>query len=200
MSPPSAEGGALRSQDLRTSGDPVSLDGAILRLDPNTGAGIPDNPLASSSDPNARRIIAEGLRNPFRMTFRPGTNELWVGDVGWDTWEEIDRITNPKTFTNFGWPCYEGDNKGSAPQPGYDSANLKICEDLYAQPGAVTAPYVAYTHNAPIITNDACPNGGSSISGTTRDGAGGYRVVVFIHVDRQATTCTLAWAATEQIP
>lgn len=70
--------------------------------------------------------------------------------------------------------CYEGDSKASAPQPGYDSANLKICEDLYAQPGAVTAPYVAYKHNAPIITNDACPNGGSSISGTTRDGAGGY--------------------------
>jgi hypothetical protein len=36
--------------------------------------------------------------------------------------------------------------------------------------------------------------------GTTRDRAGGYRVVVFIHVDRQATTCTLAWAATEHIP
>jgi len=31
LSPPTAEGGALRSQDLRTSGDPVSLDGAIVR-------------------------------------------------------------------------------------------------------------------------------------------------------------------------
>ena len=39
---PSAEGGALRSQDLRTAGDPVTLDGAILRLDPNTGRRCPE--------------------------------------------------------------------------------------------------------------------------------------------------------------
>src|ERR1700730_8364685 len=56
MTPPSAEGGALRSQDLRTAGDPVGLDGTILRVNPDTGAGLPDNPLASSPDPNARRV------------------------------------------------------------------------------------------------------------------------------------------------
>ena len=76
-------------------GDPVSLDGTIIRVDPATGAGLPDNPLAGSADPNARRIIAYGLRNPFRFTFRPGTHELWVGDVGWSTWEEINRISDP---------------------------------------------------------------------------------------------------------
>ena len=69
---PTAEGGALRSQDLRTTGDPTSLDGTILRVDPATGAGLPDNPMASSSDANARRIVAYGLRNPFRITTRPG--------------------------------------------------------------------------------------------------------------------------------
>jgi glucose/arabinose dehydrogenase/PKD repeat protein len=166
MTPPTAEGGALRSQDLRTTADPTSLSGAILRLNPDTGAAMPDNPLASSSDPNARRIIAYGLRNPFRMTFRPGTNELWVGDVGWNEWEEINRITdvgNP--VDNFGWPCYEGDKQGSARQPGYDSADLRICEDLYAQPGAVTAPYFSYKHSDRIIPNEACPQGGSSIAG-----------------------------------
>ena len=71
---------------------PVGLDGAILRVDPATGAGLPDNPLAASPDANARRIIAYGLRNPFRFDVRPGTNEVWVGDVGWNTWEEINRI------------------------------------------------------------------------------------------------------------
>src|SRR5262245_12641913 len=39
MTPPAAEGGALRSQDLRTPGDPTGLNGAILRIDPATGAG-----------------------------------------------------------------------------------------------------------------------------------------------------------------
>jgi glucose/arabinose dehydrogenase len=82
LTPPSAEGGALRSQDLRTTSDPVSLDGSIIRVDPATGAGLQNNPLAASSDPNARRIIAHGLRNPFRFTPRPGTDELWIGDVG----------------------------------------------------------------------------------------------------------------------
>ena len=120
LTPPSAEGGALRSQDLRTAGDPVSLDGAVIRVDPSTGAGLPDNPLAGSSDANAKRIIAYGLRNPFRFTFRPETSELWIGDVGWGTYEEINRVLDPTdaVVENFGWPCYEGNPK----QPGYDGA------------------------------------------------------------------------------
>ena len=95
LSPPTAEGGALRSQDLRTPGDPTSLDGALLRVDPATGAGLPDNPNAASTDANARRIVAYGLRNPFRLGVRPGTGEVWIGDVGWNTWEEIQRIQLP---------------------------------------------------------------------------------------------------------
>ena len=90
LTPPTAEGGALRSQDLRTSGDPVGLDGTIIRVNPATGAALPDNPAAGAADANARRIIATGFRNPFRFTTRPGTDELWVGDVGWNTWEEIN--------------------------------------------------------------------------------------------------------------
>jgi uncharacterized repeat protein (TIGR01451 family) len=154
LTPPTAEGGALRSQDLRTPSDPTSLDGAILRVNPDTGAGMPNNPLASSSDANARRIIAHGLRNPFRMTIRPGTNEVWLGDVGWSTWEEIDRIADPLgSVENFGWPCYEGNGR----QGGYDGANLAICENLYALPGGVVAPYFAYNHNAKVVPGESCP-------------------------------------------
>jgi glucose/arabinose dehydrogenase len=40
LTTPTAEGGALRSQDLRTPSDPVALNGAILRLNPETGQGI----------------------------------------------------------------------------------------------------------------------------------------------------------------
>jgi glucose/arabinose dehydrogenase len=69
--PPSAEGGSLRSQDLRSPADPVTLHGAILRVDPDTGAARPDNPLALNPDANARRIVATGLRNPFRIAVRP---------------------------------------------------------------------------------------------------------------------------------
>jgi hypothetical protein len=164
QTPPAAEGGALRSQDLRTPGDPASLDGAVLRLDPDTGEALPDNPLAASGDPNARRIIAHGLRNPFRMTVRPGTSELWVGDVGWGAWEELNRIPDPTApVVNFGWPCYEGAGR----QNGYDTANLTICENLYsAGAAAVRQPYHAYHHSDKVVPGESCPAGaGSSVAG-----------------------------------
>ena len=108
--------------------DPTGVDGTILRVDPATGSGMPNNPLASSTDPNERRIVAYGLRNPFRFTVRPGTNDIWLGDVGYNTWEEIDRISNPTdgTVRNFGWPCYEGNGRTA----NYDrriSASVKTC-------------------------------------------------------------------------
>ena len=161
LTAPTAEGGALRSQDLRTTGDPVTLDGAVLRVDPSTGAAASGNPLATHADPNARRIIAYGLRNPFRFAFRPGTSELWIGDVGWGEWEEINRIPNPtdSVIENFGWPCYEGNPR----QPGYDAANLDICEDL--SPSAVTGPFFAYQHISEVVPGETCPIGSSSISG-----------------------------------
>ena len=166
MTPPAAEGGALRSQDARTMGDPVGLNGAILRVDPATGAGLPDNPMASSNDPNARRLVAYGLRNPFRITTRPGTNEVWMGDVGWSEWEEIDRLVSPTSapVDNFGWPCYEGDGRQTA----YDAADLSVCENLYAAgSGAVVAPWFRYHHNELVLPNDVCPKGGSSVAGTS---------------------------------
>ena len=49
LTPPTAEGGALRAQDLRTSGDPVGLDGTLHPRRPGTGAALPGNPLASAA-------------------------------------------------------------------------------------------------------------------------------------------------------
>ncbi|MDQ1522062.1 MAG: hypothetical protein QOI55_3135, partial [Actinomycetota bacterium] len=170
MSPPTAQGGALRSQDLVTAGDPTSLDGSIIRVDPATGAPLPDNPNAAASDVNARRIVAMGMRNPFRFTFRPGTTDLWIGDVGWGVWEEVDRHPDARaSVKNFGWPCYEGTN----PNGGYQPLGLALCDSLYNAPGAVTPPVYAYSHFEKTVPNDpadACGGGGgvgigSAISG-----------------------------------
>jgi glucose/arabinose dehydrogenase len=165
---PLGEGGALRSQDLRTTGDPTGLDGTIARINPDTGAPWPGNPLAGPDD-NARRVIADGLRNPFRFTFRPGTDEIFLGDVGWTTWEEVDRVPSPAApLEDFGWPCYEGGTSDtgqqvSLPQPGYQAAALGICSGLYADPGAVTAPYWSLLHGTTV---DTCSlSAGSAISG-----------------------------------
>ena len=80
---PTAEGGALRSQSFRRpASEAAVLGGTVLRLNPATGAAAAGNPAIGNADPIRERIIAYGLRNPFRMTFRPGTSDLYVGDVG----------------------------------------------------------------------------------------------------------------------
>ena len=152
LTPPTAEGGSLRAQDLRTTGDPVGLDGTLIRVNPDNGAALPTNPLFSSPDLNARRIVMHGLRNPFRITFRPGTTELWMGDVGLGRWEEINRVTDVLgTVENGGWPCYEG----PARPPSFEHLDLNLCASLYAAgPSAVSAPYFSYSHSGPVVSGE----------------------------------------------
>ena len=172
LTAPTAQGGALRSQSVRRpAGQPTSLDGTIIRVDPQTGAAMPGNPFASSTDPNKRRIIAYGMRNPFRFALRPGSQQLWVGDVGWTKWEEIDRIADvdDSVAENFGWPCYEGVGR----QSGYDGANLDNCESLYSG-AAPTAPFHTYDHDAKVVGSDACATGSSAISGVAFEDGSNY--------------------------
>ena len=174
MTPPTAEGGALRSQSLhRNAGEPVLLDGAILRIDPNTGAALPSNPLFSHPDSYARRIIAYGLRNPYRFAIQPGTGSLFVGDVGWDDWEEINKVVDPtdSVVENFGWPCYEGVSIMSR----YQSANLNICNGIYETPGAVVPPYFSYRHDLKVVAGEPCNIVGiGSITGLAFYNGGSY--------------------------
>ncbi|MBI1766629.1 MAG: NPCBM/NEW2 domain-containing protein [Acidobacteria bacterium] len=131
---------ALRAQELD------SMGGKIFRLDPITGRGLRDNPFwDGDADSNRSKVLSYGLRNPFRFTLHPRTGELYTGDVGWATWEEIN-VGNGK---NFGWPCYEGGDQGSARQGQYanNGGTLQRCQQLYAEgEGAVQAPAYAYQH------------------------------------------------------
>ena len=174
-SAPSAQGGALRSQAERlhakesasVNGGKTTLDGSIIRINPDTGLGVSGNPLFNTpgADVNEQRLVAYGLRNPFRFSFRAGTNEMWLGDVGWDAWEEINTLPDPTisgTLKNFGWPCYEGNGH----QPGYDSLNLTACNNLYsAGASAVQAPYFSYFHAANLVPGDNCGSGSSATTG-----------------------------------
>ncbi len=83
---------------------------AILRIDINQvpdgqAYGIPaDNPFVDH--PTARpEIYAYGFRNPWRMSFDDKTDDLWVGDVGWEAWEMVYRV---QPGGNYGWPIKEG--------------------------------------------------------------------------------------------
>ena len=52
-----------------------------------------------------------GLRNPWRFSFDRATGDLWIGDVGQDTIEEVDRLPrDAQSGANLGWSMYEGNN------------------------------------------------------------------------------------------
>ena len=148
---PASEGGALRSQDVRTTADPTGLDGTIIRINPQTGAGWPGNPFAASANANAKRIIAYGMRNPWRMTTRPGTDELWFSEVGWGTLEEINRlqIPNDAIAENFGWPCFEGTWR----QPFY--TGLDLCDSLL--PEETVVALLRLLPRRPVVPGDEVP-------------------------------------------
>jgi PKD repeat protein/glucose/arabinose dehydrogenase len=162
MAPPTAEGGRLRAQDLRTGGDPLGLAGSLIRVHPDTGEGVPGNPMFTSPDANERRMIAHGFRNPARLAVRPGTNDVWVADRGGGYWEELDRVQGgADPVRNFGWPCYEGgmDANGvpyARVRPRSDDQGLDICENLYAEGSATSAPYWAYDHEQPVVEGETC--------------------------------------------
>jgi PKD repeat protein len=166
---------ALRSQMLD------SLAGKILRIDPNTALGLIDNPHYDAACPgcNRSKVYDRGLRNPFRFTIHPVTNEPYIGDVGWSLWEEI----NTGKGRNFGWPCYEGGlpdgsslHEGGATtsveQIGYKwiEDTFDACAALYAQGlSVVRAPIWTYDHDGPDGaggTDGASANAGTFYAGT----------------------------------
>lgn len=99
-------GDSLRGGDTLTN-----FYGKILRINvtdstPQQPYTIPiDNPFYNNSKGIKQEIYAYGFRNPWRSSFDAVTNTFWAGDVGKDTWEEIDRVY---PGANYGWNYTEG--------------------------------------------------------------------------------------------
>lgn len=140
---------ALRAQDLK------SLAGKVLHVT-SAGKGLPSNPFyTGNADDNASKVWAYGLRNPYRMNLAPGRNTPFLGDVGWDTWEEIDVAA---AGANLGWPCYEGSGRQSGYEP------KATCQALYAKgAGAVRSPLTTWNHNG----SSAASTGGAFYTGSS---------------------------------
>jgi glucose/arabinose dehydrogenase len=89
-----------------------SLLGKILRIDvSDTSVAYRNPPTNPFYGPTTGRdeIWAWGVRNPWRWSFDRWTGDWWLGDVGQDTWEEVDYWkAGSANGVNYGWRCYEG--------------------------------------------------------------------------------------------
>lgn len=168
--------GAFRAQLIDAhNGKLLRMD--VTDIDSNGGvAGAASNPFYDAGDRYAprSRVWGFGFRNPFQFVIRPGTGSanpgdgdpgvIIVGDVGLDTWEELNVVT--AGGQNFGWPLFEGldttpGNVGDVPPTYWDTmvANLDAPNPLF---DGVTCTQANYFFTD-LLVQDAfgaptCPN------------------------------------------
>lgn len=115
----------------------TSLSGKLLRVDAEHSCSrhaycVPSrNPFATSSSANERLVFDFGLRNAWRYSFDASDGTLWIGDVGQDSWEEIDHAT-ATGGKDFGWSCKEGRS----------TYNSSRCSGRH-----ITGPVYVYSHS-----------------------------------------------------
>jgi glucose/arabinose dehydrogenase len=88
------------------SNSPNSWFGKILRLDPSNAAG--NYAAAGNPFPESPLVWHLGLRNPFRFSFDSMSGDMFIGDVGQDSYEEVSYAKAGAKALNFGWATYEG--------------------------------------------------------------------------------------------
>jgi glucose/arabinose dehydrogenase len=135
-----------------------SLLGKLLRIGPR-GDGprdytVPaDNPYVGL--PGRDEIYSYGLRNPWRFSFDSATGNVAIGDVGDQSWEEVDYETlSGARGANFGWPQWEGNTLHDIARPGPDPPQAPI--HTYSSSGlsgncAVTGGYVVHDPSLPTL-------------------------------------------------
>ena len=142
------DGGSANDPGNRSQNINETL-GKMLRISPSTAAvptapGYtipPTNPYAGAT-PGADEIYAIGVRNPWRWSFDRTTGDLWLGDVGQDAVEEVDKIT---LGGNYGWRVYEGTSCTGLDPTACVPANYTMPIYQYPQTGSrcsVTGGYV----------------------------------------------------------
>jgi glucose/arabinose dehydrogenase len=117
---------ALRALDLD---EPY---GKLLRINPD-GTALPSNPFYEQDNPNSVRskVYASGFRSPFRFNFDPRSGAPLLGDVGWNSREEIDLV---RAGQNYKWPCWEGDRQSVGYPAKPECANVLNTPPLWSYP------------------------------------------------------------------
>jgi glucose/arabinose dehydrogenase len=175
-------------QDLGT------LLGKILRIDVDSGFPFtvpPDNPFVGVLGVR-EEIWSFGLRNPWRFSFDRLTGDMFIGDVGQNSWEEVDfQPANSTGGENYGWRLMEGN---SCFNPAINCNN-----------GTLTLPILVYDHsvgcsvtggylyrgsknpnlNGLYLYGDFCSG---LIWGAQEDGLGGWNTTVLLDTNFSIST------------
>jgi len=156
----------------------IDVDKKAGNLEPNPHTSVPltnglahysvpaDNPFVGATSFNGLAVTpsavrtefwAVGLRSPWRFSFDAPTGTLWLGDVGQDTYEEVDIITKGG---NYGWVYREAahDTAFTTPVPPTKPAGFTSIDPIYE-----------YTHNA-VAGGDPNFKGNSVIGGVVYRG------------------------------
>jgi len=103
--------------------NPDLLVGKMLRIDVDPGPmpqgaeelcglvqnySIPAGNAFPGTNDGCDEILHIGMRNPWRFSFDAKTGEMYIGDVGQNTWEEVDYAAPGEAGINYGWPDCEG--------------------------------------------------------------------------------------------
>jgi glucose/arabinose dehydrogenase len=171
-----------------------TLLGAMLRLDVDGGQpyGVPaDNPFVV--DPTVRdEIWALGLRNPWRYSFDRQTGDLYIADVGQNTYEEINvEPADSAGGLNYGWPIMEASHcfprDRACERAGLA---LPVVEYDHSQGCSVTGGYVYRGQEFPLLAGiylfgDYCSG---RIWGLAPDRAGGWQVAEMAKIEAQISS------------
>lgn len=146
--------------DGGSEGDPFghgqntqTLLGKMMRIDVNaTSPGLqyripPDNPFVSGG--GLPEIWAFGFRNPWRFSFDRPTGRLFAGDVGADSFEEVDIVQKGE---NYGWNIMEGFHCFNPPSGcNMTGLTLPIAEYSHAEGNAVIGGFVYHGPSIPTL-------------------------------------------------
>ena len=152
----------LGTGDGGSGGDPDgnaqnrnSLLGKLLRIDPRKNGGYKTpktNPFRGGRGED--EIYALGLRNPYRFSFDSKNGDIYIGDVGQELWEEVDRVgKNALRGANFGWDIFEGDHpyEGGGAPPKYRPPIFEFSSANGTENCSITGGYVVRDPSLPAL-------------------------------------------------
>ena len=159
LAPPTAEGGALRSQDLRTSGDPVrprrrrhpDQPRHRRRRSRTTRSPRTPTPTPAASSPTACAI-------PSGSACGPAPTRSGSATSGWNDWEEINRIADAERLRRreLRLAVLRGQSAAGRGTTPPTSTSARTCTGRPARP---RTPYFAYHHSDKVVAGESCPGG-----------------------------------------